>query len=163
MLSLPTKQRTARLGLRYMNTKLRTKIDEFLQHRRKSEAGGWAKITNDDVTKLEEIIRLLIEAKCKPDSEGERPIEFMLINRRTHHSMNYCALPYDAWIRHDDADLPPPATADEIMDLAMLNLGLASGDVTQQYRQQRHDRTEAAQRAKSEPKPRADDIEDEDN
>ena len=30
-----------------MNAHLRDKIDAFLRHRRRSEGGGWARITND--------------------------------------------------------------------------------------------------------------------
>ena len=126
-----------------MNLALKKKIDDFLKPRRRSDGGGWAKITTDDVTQLEDIVQALIKAKCHPDDDGDRPIEFMIINRRTHHSMPYCALPYDAWIRghHDDEDdLPQQPTDDEIMDLAMLNLELATNDVNRMYRLRRSER-----------------------
>ena len=121
-----------------MNAALKKKIDEFLKHRRRSD-GGWAKITTDDVTQLENIVRLLVMAKCSPDADGDRPIEFMIVNRRTHNSVSYSALPYHTWQRSDD-DLPPPVTEAEIMDLAMLNLELASNDVHRLYRGIREER-----------------------
>lgn len=60
---------------------LQAKIETFLSTRRESD-GGWAKITSDDVRLLDEIVYNLIEAKCEPDSDGDFPIRFYLVNNQ---------------------------------------------------------------------------------
>ena len=64
-----------------MNKKLQTKIDQFLSETWYSD-GGWAQVTDQDISDLREIIQLLIENKCQPDTDGDYPIEYALINRR---------------------------------------------------------------------------------
>jgi len=69
-------------------------IDRFLEDRRESHRGGWAKVTPEDVTLLREIVHELIELKCELDADGDLPIEVNLVNRRTHERLHYSAVPY---------------------------------------------------------------------
>lgn len=69
-------------------------IDRFLEDRRESHRGGWAKITPEDVTLLREIVHELIELKCELSADGDLPIEVKLVNRRTHERMHYSPVPY---------------------------------------------------------------------
>ncbi len=81
-------------------------IDRFLEDRRESHHGGWAKITPEDVTLLREIVHELIELKCELDADGDLPIEVHLVNRRTHERIHHSAPPYkeqeDYEISHSD-------------------------------------------------------------
>jgi hypothetical protein len=69
-------------------------IDEFLEDRRQSHRGGWAKITPEDVSLLRDIVAKLITLKCEKDADGGHPIEVHLVNRRTHERMHYSPVPY---------------------------------------------------------------------
>ena len=68
------------------NAKIHTMVDEFLSERRKSK-GGYAEITETDIDDLRKIIFLLAEEKCEQDPDGDIPIEFVVINRRTHEHL----------------------------------------------------------------------------
>jgi hypothetical protein len=68
-------------------------VDTFLAERRKSE-GGWAEITNDDIQQLEKIVLSLVKAKCQADPDGDYPIQFRIVNRRTHEHLSFQAVPY---------------------------------------------------------------------
>ena len=97
---------------------LHEKIDNFLKNRRESY-GGWAEITDQDITDLRGIISLLIEEKCERDSDGDLPIEYILINRIKEY------LPYFHPIQYDDD------TSDQlfaVMEQKYFNLSLAQND-----------------------------------
>jgi hypothetical protein len=78
-------------------------IHKFLDEPRESE-GGYALVTDDDMTLLSEIVQELIVRKCERDPDGDLPIEFALINRREKH------FAIDPWINalpyRDDSDTP---------------------------------------------------------
>lgn len=61
--------------------KIHALVDEFLAERRKTD-GGWAEITPEDVRMLDRLVRLLVDAKCEKDTEGDWPIEWIIVNRR---------------------------------------------------------------------------------
>ncbi|MHC4188403.1 MAG: hypothetical protein ACYSUB_01800 [Planctomycetota bacterium] len=98
-------------------------INRFLDDRRKSDGSGWACITSEDMDTLREIIHELIELKCEPDADGDYPIEFKLINRRTHERMCYRPLPY----RRQQNDTVSHA---ELMRILTANLRLAADSLT---------------------------------
>ena len=87
-------------------------IDLFLAEHRESD-GGYARITPGDLDLLHDIIRELIELKCDEDPDGDRPIEFTIVNRRTHEPMHYAPVPY----RDGGEDGP-----DVIEDIEMLRV-----------------------------------------
>ena len=63
-------------------SKLNKMISQFLSETRKSVAGGWADISDEDMIRLDEIIYKLIELKCQKDADGDYPINYSLVNRR---------------------------------------------------------------------------------
>lgn len=70
-------------------------IDKFLEARRESVGGGWAKIVDGDIALLGMVIRMLREMKCEADADGDYPIEVAITNRRTHQRSHFMAVPYD--------------------------------------------------------------------
>ncbi len=68
-------------------------VDRFLDDYRQSD-GGWAQISPKDMELLGDIIYELIDLKCDRDADGDWPIEFRLVNRRTHERLHYHAVPY---------------------------------------------------------------------
>lgn len=120
-----------------MNDKLQKALGSFLAERRESE-GGWAKVTDKDIEQLRKLCRLLIEAKCEADPDGDYPIEVTVVNRRTHQGIPYDPMPY-----HDSV------TNDERLDVALYNLGIAMGDVRTTKDIRRHHQLEREQRLKA--------------
>lgn len=59
---------------------------KFLETRRKSD-GDYAPVTDEDMLHLENILHRLVELKCEADPDGDRPIEWILVNRRTHERL----------------------------------------------------------------------------
>lgn len=97
-----------------MEDKLHKMIDDFLSVRRESYGGGWAQIEQEDVAKLGNIIRELIEAKCESDSDGSYPIYWELLNRRVYETPSWL-FP----IRHNDGT---NECLEENIDAAFSNL-----------------------------------------
>lgn len=69
-------------------------IDEWLADYRESD-GGWAAITREDIFDLYSIVRCLINLKCQADPDGDRPIDFHLVNRTQYWPLQFCNVPYD--------------------------------------------------------------------
>ena len=68
-------------------------LDEFLKKKSKSD-GRYAKISQEDMDCLYEILYTLRELKCEKDSDGDIPLEFRVIDRNTHESSNFFATRY---------------------------------------------------------------------
>lgn len=56
-------------------------VHVYVSERRRSE-GGWAAIADDDVRGLSEIVHAIIDLKCEPDPDGDRPLEVVVVDRR---------------------------------------------------------------------------------
>ena len=79
---------------------LNEKIDVFLKDKRESR-GGWAEVTLEDVEQLYGIVGDLIDLKSQRDPDGDRTIEYALVNRREGFwPVNPSMIPYDIEIRH---------------------------------------------------------------
>lgn len=90
-------------------------IKKFLKERRVSSGGGWAPVTDDDMDLFHEIISGLIEAKWGQDADGDRPMQYKLIDRTKYRPMHYFSVPYG----HRDG------CREEEFDNAMTNLSMA--------------------------------------
>lgn len=77
-----------------MEAELQKAIDEFLAERRESECGGWAPVTVPDFRMLRDLIGMLIEAKWGEDADGDRPINFRLIDRTTFEPLHFHPVHY---------------------------------------------------------------------
>lgn len=109
-------------------------IHRFLEnHRECSAGGGWAQITDEDITRLYEIIGELIALKCDKDADGDLPIEFEVINRRTHERSHYTAVPYREGRDKNDNEIEVIPFMD-MMQILLLNLGIASDRVNNEIR-----------------------------
>lgn len=69
-------------------------MEQFLEERREVGKSGWAEITEDDIAKLDKVLTALIDAKCAPDADGDRPIEFRLIDRTREMMPSFQAMPF---------------------------------------------------------------------
>jgi len=69
-------------------------IDRFLAEKRKSD-GGYAPVTEQDWSQLNEIIDTLVMLKWSPDPDGDWPIDWKLIDRTQYEPMHYHPVPYD--------------------------------------------------------------------
>ena len=98
-------------------------IDHFLGDHRESK-GGYAEITHEDIKELHEIVRELIELKCDRDPDGDLPIEFEIVNRRTHERMNYGQVPYrESYDPEDEQERIPFM---EMVRVLQMNLNIAA-------------------------------------
>lgn len=102
-------------------------IDRFLEDHRESE-GGYAKVTTEDIHLLYEIIRELIELKCDKDPDGDLPIEFEIVNLRTHEPMHYGQVPY-----RDIYDEKEPVPFIERVRVLQMNLNIAASRLNNEF------------------------------
>lgn len=110
----------AALGAPRRRLALHRRIDKFLAERRASgPGGGWAAITVQDIVDLDSIIRTLVTYKCAQDADGDRPVEWLLVNRRVEWLPRFRPLPY----RHDEHN------EDDYIDTALYNLMIATSEV----------------------------------
>jgi len=70
------------------------KITEFLLSPRKSQRGGWADVTQEDVHQLWDIIFRLVELKFQRDADGDLPIEWNLVNRHETYGVPFVPVRY---------------------------------------------------------------------
>jgi len=107
-------------------------IGRFLKDYRESK-GGYAEITTEDIHLLYGIMRELIERKCERDPDGDLPIEFEIVNRRTHEPMHYGQVPY-----RDGQD---PIPFIEMVRVLQMNLNIAANrldtELNVEYHRQR--------------------------
>ena len=63
---------------------LLSRIDTFLSEDFVESDGGWAKVESPHISDLYDIIGEIIDLKVERDPDGDRTVELMLCNRRTH-------------------------------------------------------------------------------
>lgn len=116
-------------GTYFVDPTLGKLLDKFLAERRESTDGdGWAQITDEDLGALHDVLECLVEMKCEGDADGDRPIEWDLTNRRTHHRMHYRPVPYS----HRLNDLEGEEEVDgklKLLSAISMNHRLASEDM----------------------------------
>jgi hypothetical protein len=110
-------------------------IELYLSERRESVRGGWAQITKGDMELLDKIIRGLVAAKCCKDADGDVPVEWTLVNRRTHERLGFIPVPYDFC---DATPTSDEKLANEAKDLHHYNLRVAWGRFDQACRMVEH-------------------------
>lgn len=76
------------------------RINEFLTDRRMSD-GGWAPVTERDLEQLYTIMMRIIEMKWGPDPDGDRPINWKIIDRTRFWPMHYVPVPYEHKAKDD--------------------------------------------------------------
>ena len=76
-----------------MTDKIRDQIQEFLSERRLSD-GGWAPVEQQDFWQLDDIIQSLISAKWGADADGDRPVEYTLIDRTLYTGTFFLPIRY---------------------------------------------------------------------
>lgn len=108
-------------------------IDHFLEDHRESD-GGYAKVTTDDIHLLYKIIRELIDIKCDRDPDGDFPIEFEIVNRRTHESMHYGQVPYRDPICEGQDSIPFM----EMVRVLQMNLNIAASRLDNEFSVEYH-------------------------
>ncbi len=131
-----------------MKKNLENKINKFLSERRVSEGGGWSQITPQDILDLRDIINSLIQEKCEEDADGDLPIEFELINRRTHERLQFDPIPYYGTLKSEDT----PENLDWIQRLLMCNLEIATSKLSQFHKHQMFAREEERRQKKKDQK-----------
>lgn len=101
-----------------MNKKLENMINSFLETRKKNDGTGWPEVTKKEMSDLGKIINLITELKYEKDCDGDKVIEFILINRTRQNSIPYYPLPYSHEIK-------TMKEFDDSFDLAHLNFDMA--------------------------------------
>ena len=95
-------------------------IDKFLAERRVSD-GGWAPVTESDSYQLNAIIERLVRMKWTADPDGDRPIEWRIIDRTQFGRLQYAPVPYE----HDaDGELGL-----ERLNIVLLNANIANREL----------------------------------
>lgn len=104
-----------------MSNRVNDLVSTFLRQQRGILDDGWAEVTDDDLLLLNGIITQLLVEKFQEDADGDLPVEFSIINRRTHKKMHYLPVPYTY-----------PATVKELMQrlgITATNLQIATDDL----------------------------------
>lgn len=71
------------------------KINKFLETRNESYRGGWAKVSDQDMNDLWNIIDNLLSLKFSEDADGDLPINIHINNRNINEKMHFRPVPYD--------------------------------------------------------------------
>ena len=108
------------------NEEIFKKIEAFLDEPRSSN-GGYAKITDQDVVDLKDIINMLIDAKCETDPDGDLPLQVKVVNLTTHQSTHFMALPH-----HHDTEKSKDLK--DVLSIASMNASIAVDQVTKTVR-----------------------------
>lgn len=74
--------------MKKVTKKVLEKIEAFLNERRVSD-GGFAPVTDKDMEQLHEVMYALVEAKWGSDPDGDRPLNYILIDRTKYWPMHY--------------------------------------------------------------------------
>jgi hypothetical protein len=86
-------KKTNKAALKVKHAKIHKLIDTYLQKRSYSR-GGWAPVAESELIELCEIIDQLVESKYTADPDGDRPIDYCVIDRTTCEPMYFRSLPY---------------------------------------------------------------------
>lgn len=106
----------------FLDIDLLIALEAFLcpQEKRKS-TGGYAPVEDGDMNDLAQILRMLIERKWETDPDGDRPVDWELIDRTKYEPMPYRRqIPY----RHHDEGLDPigkEELASEVLEACITN------------------------------------------
>jgi len=106
-------------------------IDRFLAERRESDAGGWAPVTLADIERLHIILNKIIRMKWGADPDGDRPINWQLIDRTKFEPMHYDPVPYEHQVEG--------AAKFERLGIVMRNARLANSELDTTLRLMQHD------------------------
>jgi hypothetical protein len=61
-------------------------VDKILSKRRpRSDSGGYASATNEDIKDLYSLLYMLSAAKFETDVDGDLPLQFMIVNRKVEY------------------------------------------------------------------------------
>jgi len=80
--------RVSRQGLTKM-------LDAYLKEQRRAEGGDYAQPVGKDIDLLCSIVNSLIELKFEPDSDGDYPINFTIVNRTKYGPLHFVPVPYE--------------------------------------------------------------------
>jgi len=69
-------------------------VDAFLTDRREGDHNGWAPVEKGDIGHLHEVIDALVTAKWGPDADGDRPVEWALVDRTRYWPLTCEPVPY---------------------------------------------------------------------
>lgn len=81
--------------------------------------GGWATVAENDIQKLGEIVRDLIACKYQTDADGDRPIDWQLIDRTKYEPSHFFPIPYTHRAK-------TAAEYERALDLAVGNVNVAT-------------------------------------
>jgi len=74
--------------------RLKKKLDELLEDESLVDNSGWAKVTREDLDKINEIFHTVLALKYERDSDGDLPVEFDLTDRTKCERRHNFPLPY---------------------------------------------------------------------
>jgi hypothetical protein len=121
---------------------IRRLVNTFLADHRESR-GGWAQVTDGDITLLDAIIGKLIDAKSDRDPDNDRTIEYRVINRRQFRGMPFMLVPYEREHEDDEIDGKPKGVSQErLLEIMELNLSIAHDAFKTQFSIWRHRKAE---------------------
>ena len=117
------------------HAKIHRLVDAFLTKKvRIKNGGGWAPVTEEEMLQLVDILDQLVTAKYQKDSDGDLPVEFVLIDRNTCQRMDFRTMPYMPKAKEADY------TAQDIylealrFEIAQYNLDLATSYLRESLR-----------------------------
>ena len=120
-------QRRQDLALQAMD-----RLQKFLAEFREPDGTGWAPVTEGDMELFHRLMQAIIEAKFGSDVDGDRPIDYILIDRTKYWPLHYMHIPY-----YRTAEDEGGSNLDDCLDTALANMSIAVEQVQQITRMKR--------------------------
>jgi hypothetical protein len=105
-------------------------IKTYLRDRSLSDGGRWPEVTGPDMDLLQKIIDELIELKYGQDSDGDLPVEVLLVNRTRWRLSPYEPIPHESTLEAENPGISHAEIYLQQLRRALYNLSIAMDDVT---------------------------------
>ena len=108
---------------------LTKQLEEFLaDHRESRGGGGYAPVKQHDMNQLYDVMYSIIAAKWDADCDGDRPINFSIIDRTRFEPQHFIEIPYRHLVDSTHGPMPEAARQrylDGILDSCTTNVSIA--------------------------------------
>jgi len=125
---------------------LTAKLTKFLSEHCETEGYGWAPVTHNDIAHLHQLMDAIVDAKWDADCDGDRPINFQIVDRTRFEPMHFTQVPYR---HHADGFVNPLAREAwnaQVLEACMRNMKTATDMFDTEVHIEQHHRLERARK-----------------
>jgi len=117
-------------------------LKEFLSEHRESKDSGFAPVTEQDMQQLYELMHAIVTAKWSPDCDGDRPINFDIIDRTRFEPMHWAKTPYRHHAECMENRMAANRLLEDILDSCVTNVRTAAARLDTEIRVRQYYRRE---------------------